>query len=322
MKLRVITSLAAVLMFAAPAASRADLSTYSQNFESLVFADPAALSADGWLVYGNVFTPALVRLYGYGPFPAPNGGSAFCSIDAGQGGVPQGAQQLSVYSDYNNTDHANGNLVESNVYREQVVGVANVGETWVFAFDAKLGNLVAPTTAVAFIKTLSPPTYALTNFLTVNTTAIPATWSNYSISIVIDAGLVGQILQIGFASTATNYVSSGVFYDNISWAVQPVTGVGNVSRLESLELRAAPNPFVNSTRIDYATALAGPADVSVYDITGRRVATIFRGELEPGPHSATWNGRFADGSRAPAGVYRAVLQTAAGRQSRNLVITH
>jgi hypothetical protein len=322
MKLRVIASLAAVLLGAAPAASRADLTTYGQNFESMVMADPAALSSDGWLVYGNVFSPGLVYLYGYGPFPAPNGGTAFSSIDAGQGGAEQGAQQLSVYSDYNNADHANGNLVESNVYREQVIGAADIGETWVFAFDAKLGNLVAPTTAVAFIKTLAPPTYTLTNFISVNTTAIPPTWSNYSISITIDAGLVGQILQIGFASTATNYVSSGVFYDNISWAEQIATGVGHGSRLESLELRAAPNPFVNSTRIDYAMAQAGPADVSVYDVTGRRVATIFRGELEPGPQSASWNGRFADGRRAPAGVYRAVVQTAAGTQSRNLVLTH
>jgi len=322
MKLHVITPLAAVLLLAAPAASRADLSTYSQNFESLVLADPAALSADGWVVYGNVFTPALVYLYGYGPFPAPNGGTAFCSIDTGQGGAEQGAQQLSVYSDYNNGDHANGNLVESNVYREQMIGAADVGDTWVFAFDAKLGNLVAPTTAVAFIKTLALPSYTLTNFLTVNTTTIPSTWSNYSISIPIDAGLAGQILQIGFASTATNYVSSGVFYDNISWAVQSSTGVRDGSRQESLVLRAAPNPFAGSTRIDYATAQAGPADVSIYDITGRRVATIFRGDLEAGPHSASWNGRFADGRRAPAGVYRAVLQTAAGREARNLVLTH
>src|SRR5512138_18690 len=144
MKLRASTIVAAALLIAAPSASHAALSAYTQNFEGLVMADPAALSADGWIVYGNVFTPGLVYLYGYGPYPAPNGGNAFSAIDAGQGGPEQGAQQLSVYNDYNNLDHANGNRVESNVYREQTITAASVGQTWTFQFDAKLGNLVPP----------------------------------------------------------------------------------------------------------------------------------------------------------------------------------
>ena len=45
----------------------------------------------------------------------------------------------------------------------------------------------------------------MTNFIQVDMTSIPATWDNYSISLAIDAGLVGQILQFGFANTATNY---------------------------------------------------------------------------------------------------------------------
>ena len=65
----------------------------------------------------------------------------------------------------------------------------------------------------------------------------------------------------------------------------------------------------------------GDADLAVFDVTGRRVATLFHGEAEPGPHSATWDGRSSDGSLAPSGVYRCVLQTAAGRQARSLVLS-
>jgi hypothetical protein len=39
-------------------------------------------------------------------------------------------------------------------------------------------------------------------------------FSSYQLSITIDAVLVGQILQFGFSSLATNYNSSAVFYDN------------------------------------------------------------------------------------------------------------
>jgi len=210
---------AAASLLAAPL-SWADLSSYSQDFEGLDQASPTALGDDGWLVFANVFDGTSGNfLYGYGPFAAPNGGPAFSGIDLGQGGPDQGAQQLVVYSDYNNGDHGNGNLIEANVFQEQIVGAADVGETYTFRFDAKRGNIGGATTALAFIKTLDPNAgFALTNFLTVDTTSLPDTWDTFEIPIVIDASLDGQIFQIGFASTATNFEESGVFYDNVSLA--------------------------------------------------------------------------------------------------------
>ena len=91
---------------------------YSQDLESLDRMSPSALAEDGWLVFGNVFEGESY-LYGYGPFPAPNSGESFSAIVTGQGGGPQGTQQLSVYNDYKNADHANGYLIESTVYRER-----------------------------------------------------------------------------------------------------------------------------------------------------------------------------------------------------------
>jgi hypothetical protein len=226
MQLRATTVLAAAMLLLAPAASRADLSAYSENFEGLNQADPAALGNAGWLVFGNVFDPAMNYLYGYGVFPAPNGSGGFCNVAAGEGGPGQGAQQLVVFSDYNNGDQANGNLIEANVFHEQTIGAADVGTSWDFQFDAKLGDLVAPTTAIAFIKTLDPNAgYATTTFLTLDTTSLPAMWNTYSISIPIGPGLVGNVLQIGFANTTTNYTPSGVFYDNINFAPGGATPV-------------------------------------------------------------------------------------------------
>lgn len=322
MNSRAASVLAAALLTLAPASGRAALSPYLQNLETLVASDPAALGNDGWLVYGNVFTPGLVYLYGYGPFPAPNAGTAFCAIDAGQGGAEQGLQQLSIYNDYNNADHANGNLVEANVYREQTVAAGDAGTTWVFDFDAKLGNLVAPSTAVAFIKTLDPAQgYALTNFITLDTTILPTTWGHYSLSIDVDASLVGQLMQFGFASTTTNYVASGVYYDNLRWDEQPSTDVPGAGPNGLALHPAAPNPFAGATRIAYSVARAGAADLGVFDIAGRRVATLVHGDIQPGRHDVRWDGRLSDGRLAPAGVYRCVLQTASGRQTRSIVLT-
>lgn len=233
----VTSALAAAILLLAPVASHADLGPYNQNFEALVQSDPAALSSNGWKIFANVFSPDhSVYYYGYGVFPAPNNTGGFCGVDF-TSDPGQAAQDLVVYSDYLNGDHAVGNQIEANVFQEQVIGAANVGSSWTFRFDAKLGNLVAPSTALAFIKTLNPAAgYATTNFITFDTTNLPQAWSTHSISISIDPSLVGQILQFGFSNTASNYVGSGVFYDNLSFFNDAATPTTNTSwgKLKSL----------------------------------------------------------------------------------------
>jgi hypothetical protein len=330
---RSATVLVAALLSLAPLASQAapPLADYTQNFEAMSKSSPTALSADGWFVYGNVFSATNVYLYGYGPYPAPNSAApsvpvAFSALDTLQGGVDQGNLQLSVFSDYNNTGaHGNGQLVESNFYHEQTVTAGDVGKIYTFQFDAKHGDWSAALynpSAVAFIKTLNPAAgYALTNFITANMTIAPAVWNTYKLSITIDASLVGQLIQFGFANTSTRFDPTGVYYDNIVWSNTQGVGVGT-PRASTLQLRAAtPNPFRTTTRVDFTMAQRGTAQLGVFDITGRRVATLFDGVADAGPHAVSWDGRFADGRLAPSGVYQCVLQTGAERQARKLVLS-
>lgn len=211
--------------------AQAQLTPYSQDFEGLDMTAPDALANDGWLIFGNVYDGDGNFKFPYGVFTAPNGGPGFSAIDSGQGGPGQGAQQLSVYNDYNccglgtgsPEGHGNGtDQVESNVFQEQTIGAGDVGSTWTFSFEYKAGTIDDTdnsTTAAAFIKTLDPSAgFATTNFLTVDTTNAPVDWTGDSISIFIDTGLAGQRLQIGFVSTASNFEPSGVFYDNLGFA--------------------------------------------------------------------------------------------------------
>jgi hypothetical protein len=203
---------------------------YEQNFEALTPGDPPdpapnSLSEDGWLVGANVFGPdGTTFLYNYFAFPAPNGGPAFSAVAVGEGGPDQGAQQLSIYNDYNNADHGAGNIIEAIVFRQRTIEASDVGTTIVFTFDAKKGNIVPPTTAAAFIKTIAGTN--TTNALFVDTTNLPATWNTFTISLPIITDLVGQVLQIGFQSRATNFNSSGIFYDNITLGVEGCGGGG------------------------------------------------------------------------------------------------
>ncbi|MEL7449366.1 MAG: PEP-CTERM sorting domain-containing protein [Pseudomonadota bacterium] len=221
-----LSAVAAMAMCSIAPASWAALSGYSQDFEGLDQGNGAALAEDGWNVGANVFDSTGQNfLYNYFTFPAPNGGPAFSAIDAGQGGAAQGAQQLSVYNDYNNADHGNGsgNRIEANVFQEQIIDAGDEG-TWTFSFDAGPGNLDGDTTALAFIKVIDPNAgFALTDFVTIDTTNVAA-WTSFSMSVDIDAGQAGQVLQFGFLNVASNFDSSGVFYDNINFAPVPVPG--------------------------------------------------------------------------------------------------
>ena len=187
---------------------------YEQNFNLLPI--DGAVIGDGWLYFINVAAPVP---YGYGG-PAPNG-PQICALVDDQGGPEQEPQQLSVYSDYNNLDHGNGYLIETNVFQEPFgfnnrIPASEVGKTYTFLFQAKAGNIGASTTANAFIKVLNPDAgFAETAADRQDTTSLPADWGGYSVSLTIDASWVGQILQYGFTTNATNFEPSGNFYDNV-----------------------------------------------------------------------------------------------------------
>ncbi len=82
---------------------------------------------------------------------------------------------------------------------------------------------------------------------------------------------------------------------------------------EGVELiGAVPNPFNPRTRIAFNLQQAAPVSLEVFDVRGRRVATLLAGDiLDAGEHRITWNGRGPAGRPAPAGTYFYRLQAAA-----------
>ena len=72
---------------------------------------------------------------------------------------------------------------------------------------------------------------------------------------------------------------------------------------------ARPDPFVDSSTLNYALPTAQSARLVIYDATGRAVRTLARGMAAAGYHSVEWNGRDESGRTVPAGVYFARLQT-------------
>jgi hypothetical protein len=68
-------------------------------------------------------------------------------------------------------------------------------------------------------------------------------------------------------------------------------------------LYAQPNPFQPQTRIGFQLSRAMQTDLGVYDLNGRRVATLVEGQVPAGSHEALWNGADDAGNPLASGVY-------------------
>jgi len=83
----------------------------------------------------------------------------------------------------------------------------------------------------------------------------------------------------------------------------PGTGADDLPGLATRLQGAYPNPFNPSTKIAFTTARTGHVSLAVYDLTGRQVRLLVDGHVGAGEHTAFWDGRGNDGTRAASGVY-------------------
>jgi hypothetical protein len=73
---------------------------------------------------------------------------------------------------------------------------------------------------------------------------------------------------------------------------------------EAIEISVAgPNPFSGTVVASVSMRHPGPMFADVYDVTGRRVRSLFAGRIGPGAHRIEWNGRKESGTQAASGVY-------------------
>jgi hypothetical protein len=88
----------------------------------------------------------------------------------------------------------------------------------------------------------------------------------------------------------------------------------------SFGVQPAPNPSRGPTDFVLRTPARGQARLAVYDLAGRRLATVIEGEIEPGVHHVAWAGRDAAGRTVPAGLYLYRLTIGSLRTGGSLVI--
>jgi len=69
----------------------------------------------------------------------------------------------------------------------------------------------------------------------------------------------------------------------------------------------APSPARGGATVTFSLAADGPAELAIYDLLGRRIATLVSGVVPAGRHDVRWDGRARSGAAAWPGVYFARL---------------
>ncbi len=152
--------------------------------------------------------------------------------------------------------------------------------------------------------TASAPTY--TQF------SIPLTYlsSDFPDTAVIQVG-------IGHSGSASSFSPSTQFFlDFLSYSGTNGIAAERTSLPQTYLLsQNYPNPFNPSTTITFALPKAGYTKLVVYDLLGRRVATLVDGFVNAGTHTI----RFED-SRLPSGVYLYQLESGSYRATRRMTL--
>jgi hypothetical protein len=73
-----------------------------------------------------------------------------------------------------------------------------------------------------------------------------------------------------------------------------------------------PNPFSPGTTIVFELPRASDGTLSVFDVAGRLVRTLWRGALPAGSHRVGWDGLDEGARTLPSGVYLMRLEAGSG----------
>ncbi|MCK4404643.1 MAG: T9SS type A sorting domain-containing protein, partial [candidate division Zixibacteria bacterium] len=81
-----------------------------------------------------------------------------------------------------------------------------------------------------------------------------------------------------------------------------------------------PNPFNPETQINYYLPRACQVRLTIYNVLGQRVRTLFDGHQDTGMHTLLWDGRGEDGAHLSSGIYFYRLQAENFQETKKMTL--
>ena len=81
-----------------------------------------------------------------------------------------------------------------------------------------------------------------------------------------------------------------------------------------------PNPFKQTTAIQYELPVNNPVRLSVYNLIGQEIKVLIDAYQEPGKYTVRWNGADEDGKKVPSGIYMFKIETGLFVQTRKMLL--
>ncbi|MBU2651187.1 MAG: T9SS type A sorting domain-containing protein, partial [Bacteroidetes bacterium] len=95
---------------------------------------------------------------------------------------------------------------------------------------------------------------------------------------------------------------------------QETTNSGNST------LKSFPNPFMDQTQIRFNLSVTEHIMLTVFDRSGRQVATLADEVFTDGEHSISWDGRDSSGNLLPSGIYLCSLKSGNNNQTIQVIL--
>jgi hypothetical protein len=137
---------------------------------------------------------------------------------------------------------------------------------------------------------------------------------------VVNSAYLGVDTYWFYVALTDGGTTTGIWSNGNVKLLDITTGVDDTPEVASRLYPAVPNPFNPTTTLRIDLARASFAVWRIYDVRGRLVRELHRGDLAAGPHSRVWDGTDDRGRPVASGVYFQRVVAGEFRQTGKLVL--